>query len=58
MVGASAVQVCTAAIANGPGVYEQIANEIERWLDDHGYNGIDDVRDRYVDAITERRSAT
>ena len=44
MAGASAVQVCTAAILHGPGIYGRIAAEIEGWLDEHGYAAIDDVR--------------
>jgi dihydroorotate dehydrogenase subfamily 1 len=44
MVGASAVGVCTAAILRGPQVFGRIAGQIGRWLDDHGYEAVDEVR--------------
>ena len=37
MAGASAVQVCTAAMLHGPGVFGKIAAELDSWLDEHGY---------------------
>lgn len=37
MAGASAVQVCTAAITRGPQVFGKIAAEMDTWLDAHGY---------------------
>ncbi len=47
MAGASAVQVCTAAIRNGPKIYNAIAMEMDSWLDDNGYKSIRDVKDLY-----------
>ena len=44
MAGAQAVQVCTAAILNGPQIYSKIANEIEKYLDDHGFNSLEEIR--------------
>jgi len=44
MAGAQAVQVCTAAILNGPQIYKKIANEIEKYLDDHGFNSLEEIR--------------
>jgi dihydroorotate dehydrogenase subfamily 1 len=44
MAGAQAVQVCTAAILNGPQIYNKIANEIEKYLDDHGFNSLEEIR--------------
>ena len=44
MVGALAVQVCTAAILEGPTTYGRIASEINNWLDSHDYGSIDDIR--------------
>jgi dihydroorotate dehydrogenase (NAD+) catalytic subunit len=44
MAGASAVEVCTAAIMRGPGVYGTIAAQVGDWLDHHGYASIDDIR--------------
>jgi len=37
MAGASAVQVCTAAILRGPSVFGKIAAETATWLERHGY---------------------
>jgi dihydroorotate dehydrogenase (NAD+) catalytic subunit len=44
MAGASAVQVCTAAILRGHGVFGRIAREAGEWLAAHGYARLDDVR--------------
>lgn len=44
MVGASAVQVCTAAILEGDRAYGRIASETDKWLDEHGHSSLDDVR--------------
>jgi dihydroorotate dehydrogenase (NAD+) catalytic subunit len=44
MAGASAVQVCTAAILRGHGVFGKIARETAAWLAAHGYTRLDEVR--------------
>lgn len=44
MAGASAVQVCTAALIEGPGVFKRILKELEEWLRTHGYTSILDVK--------------
>jgi dihydroorotate dehydrogenase/Pyruvate/2-oxoacid:ferredoxin oxidoreductase delta subunit len=44
MVGATAVGVCTAAILKGPRVFGKIARETGKWLDEHGYRSINEVR--------------
>ncbi|TFH03439.1 MAG: 4Fe-4S dicluster domain-containing protein, partial [Candidatus Thorarchaeota archaeon] len=44
MAGASAVQVCTAAILEGDTIYGIIAAQAEDWLDNHGYNSIKDIQ--------------
>ncbi|OYT38179.1 MAG: dihydroorotate dehydrogenase, partial [Desulfurococcales archaeon ex4484_58] len=44
MVGASAVQVCTAALVEGPVVYTRLVKEVEDWLKKHGYDSILDIR--------------
>lgn len=44
MAGASLVQVCTAAILRGPDVYGKIANQLDDWLDQHGYASAAAVR--------------
>ena len=44
MAGATAVEVCTAAIMRGPRVYGAIAAQIGDWLDHHGYASLADIR--------------
>ncbi len=44
MAGASAVEICTGAILEGPGIYGRVAREIGEWLDEHGYDSVEDVR--------------
>jgi len=44
MAGASAVQICTAALIEGPGVFKRILNEVVEWLKNHGYSSILDVK--------------
>jgi len=44
MVGASAVQVCTAGILRGPEVYGRIAREMNDWLEKHGYRSVQAIR--------------
>ncbi len=44
MAGASAVQICTAALIEGLGVFRRIENEIKNWLKRHGYDSILDVK--------------
>ena len=55
MVGASAVQVCSAAIRSGHHVYGKIAREMDEWLEEHGYDSIDDVKGLYKTRLKERR---
>ncbi|MHA1769990.1 MAG: 4Fe-4S binding protein [Candidatus Thorarchaeota archaeon] len=43
MAGASLVEVCTAAILNGPSVYGKIARGIATWLRDHQYDSLWDI---------------
>ncbi len=43
MAGASAVQVCTAAITKGPEVFGKIAREMDAWLDLHGYTSAKEI---------------
>jgi dihydroorotate dehydrogenase subfamily 1 len=51
MAGASAVQVCTAAILHGPGVFGRIAHELDTWLDEHGFTSVDQIRGLAVGAM-------
>ena len=43
MAGASAVQVCTAAILRGPSVFGKIAGELSAWLDAHGHASVREI---------------
>ena len=51
MAGASLVQVCTEAIHKGPGAYGRIAGELSDWLDENGYDGIRDIRNKYINSL-------
>ncbi len=55
MVGASAVQICSAAIRYGHSIYGKVASEIEKWLDDHGYSSVEEVRNLYREGLKKRR---
>lgn len=44
MAGASAVQVCTQAIVEGPQVFKRLAEGVEKWLKEHGYSSIEDIK--------------
>jgi dihydroorotate dehydrogenase subfamily 1 len=44
MAGATAVQVCTAAITHGPDIYGKIARQLEKWLDKHDYAGVAEIQ--------------
>ncbi|MGM0471042.1 MAG: 4Fe-4S binding protein [Bacillota bacterium] len=44
MAGAEAVQVCTAAILEGPGVYGDIVDEMEEFMEEQGYSSLDEIR--------------
>jgi dihydroorotate dehydrogenase (NAD+) catalytic subunit len=43
MAGASAVQVCTAAIVRGPSVFGKIAGELDAWLTEHGHASVGEI---------------
>lgn len=49
MAGATAVQVCTAAILEGPTVYGRIVKEMEKFMDEAGYKSLDDFRGLAID---------
>ena len=57
MAGASAVQVCTAAILQGPTILGKIAAEINSWLDDHDIPSIADIQGRALRRASERQSS-
>ncbi|MCT8977327.1 4Fe-4S binding protein [Clostridium sp. CX1] len=58
MAGASAVQICTAAILEGPTVYSRIIGEMDSWLNNHGYNTIEEIRGLTARKIAERKVIT
>lgn len=55
MVGASAVQVCSAVIKNGHTVYGKIAQEMDEWLVAHGYGSVEAIKGLYQARLHERR---
>ena len=58
MAGASAVQVCTAAILRGPQIFGKIAAGIERWLEEHGYESIGEIKGLAHRRLRERKFRT
>jgi dihydroorotate dehydrogenase subfamily 1 len=44
LAGASAVQVCTLAVLKGQSVYGKLAAGLSKWMDDHGYASINELR--------------
>jgi dihydroorotate dehydrogenase subfamily 1 len=58
MAGASAVQVCTAAILKGPAVLGKIASEMDAWLEGHGYASLKAIQALTLKKWTERQPRT
>ncbi len=54
MAGATAVQVCTAAVLQGPQVFGKIVYELNAWLDTHGWQSAADLRGYGLRRIQER----
>ena len=54
MAGASAVQVCTAAIIKGPSVFGRIAEETADWLKRHGHTSPTEVTGVSLRRVQER----
>ena len=52
--GAAAVQVCSAAVREGHGVYGRIAGELADWLDSHGHGSPAAIRGLYTRRLAER----
>ncbi|QNM15150.1 MULTISPECIES: 4Fe-4S binding protein [Fusobacterium] len=57
MAGASAVQVCTQGIIEGPKAFGRIAKETSDWLDKHGYKSINDIKGITIKYLKEREAA-
>ena len=53
MAGASAVQVCTEAIINGPSVYKKIVKELNTFLDENGYESVNEIKGMTEKAMRE-----
>jgi dihydroorotate dehydrogenase subfamily 1 len=58
MVGASAVQICTAAILKGPSIFGKIAREMDEWLNEHSYTSVNDVQGLTIRRLREREYRT
>lgn len=43
IVGASAVQICSLAILKGQQVYDDLAEKLSNWMDEHGYEDIESL---------------
>jgi dihydroorotate dehydrogenase subfamily 1 len=55
MAGATAVQVCTAAILEGPSIYGKIVTEVERWLTRHRHESLEAIRGLAVRNVESRQ---
>ncbi len=53
MVGAEAVQVCTAPILEGPGFYGKLVAEIEEFMEENGYSSLAEIRGLALDKLPE-----
>ena len=58
MAGASAVQLCTEAILQGPSVYGRIAKELNAFMDSHGYASVNEIKGLTLRKIKERQFST
>ncbi|MDF2626816.1 MAG: dihydroorotate dehydrogenase family protein [Symbiobacteriaceae bacterium] len=47
-VGAVAVQVTTLPMLKGPQAYEALTNDLNGWLDQHGYDSVADITNLYL----------
>ncbi len=53
MVGASAVQVCTQVILEGPKAFRRLAEGVREWLRTHGYDSVEDIRGKALKYLSE-----
>jgi heterodisulfide reductase subunit A-like polyferredoxin len=58
MAGASAVQIGTAAILEGPSAYSRIIKELNDWLDKHNYSSVEEIKGITAKKIAERKIIT
>lgn len=52
MIGATTVQFCTAIMWNGYPIITQIVNDLNKWMDEHGYSSFDEIRGIALKDIT------
>ena len=52
-LGAGTVQVCTAAMVFGFKIVKEMISGLERWMDDRGYQRLDDFVGRAVPNVTD-----
>ena len=52
-LGAGNVQVCTAAMVYGFKIVQEMADGLANWMDDKGFNTIDDFRGRALPTVTD-----
>ncbi len=53
--GASLVQICTAALTRGSGVYGQVAGEVRKWLEERSISSQESLRGEYARQCAARR---
>jgi dihydroorotate dehydrogenase (fumarate) len=46
LAGAAAVQVCSAIYKHGPGIIQDMLDEVQKWMDQKGFVGLDAFRGR------------
>lgn len=51
MAGASLVQICTAALTEGPSIYGKVAREIREWMDSHNFENLQQLRGLYMKRV-------
>jgi dihydroorotate dehydrogenase len=51
MAGASLVQVCTVILLRGQSYYARLAQGVDKWLDEHGYDDINQVKGLYLQRL-------
>ncbi len=56
MAGASLVQICSAAIQHGSGVYGKVAAEMEEWLASRNYSSVEEIRGMYQKNVAARNA--
>ena len=50
------MQICSAAIQNGPEIYGKVAREMGEWMDSSGIASIEDVRGQYLRNVMARNA--